>query len=280
MLDARSWGRFSGAEPEPGGRLIPSGAIPYSRNLPYHVLLDPVTRGTFLPRQQLREAFAEVGVRGGPRGGGGGGDEEELIVSCGSGVTACVVIFGAELAFEGEGLRTLLFDGSWSEWGLRVVLPLVARLQGEEGALQRALLELGEPQQQQQQQQQQRRQKQRQQPANGAALRRGVARRAGALLGASRMVEAVGRLRIELERPLAAAAAAAASSAAGEEEEEPPLPAGQAECLRLAQQLLPEFDKAAWRAEFDMHWYCCSVRGFTAGSALALVVVILLLLFT
>ncbi|MEU5822292.1 sulfurtransferase [Streptomyces sp. NPDC047803] len=100
VLDARTRGRFEGTEPEPRAGLR-GGHMPGAVSLPFGRLQD---EGHMLPPDELRAAFA-----------GAAGDRERLYVSCGSGVTACVLALGAELA----GYRgTAVYDGSWSEWGL------------------------------------------------------------------------------------------------------------------------------------------------------------------
>ncbi|MFE7355185.1 sulfurtransferase [Streptomyces sp. NPDC057543] len=107
VFDARSAERFSGAEAEPRPGLR-AGHMPGAVNLPFgEVQRD----GRMLPADELRAAFgALAGVR------------ERLFFSCGSGVTACVLTLGAELA----GYRELaVYDGSWSEWGLPSELPVV-----------------------------------------------------------------------------------------------------------------------------------------------------------
>ncbi|MGW1181684.1 sulfurtransferase [Streptomyces drozdowiczii] len=99
VLDARTRGRFVGTEPEPRAGLR-GGHMPGAVSLPFGRLQD---EGRMLPPDELRAAFA-----------GAAGDRERLYFSCGSGVTACVLALGAELA----GYRgTAVYDGSWSEWG-------------------------------------------------------------------------------------------------------------------------------------------------------------------
>ncbi|MEV5574094.1 sulfurtransferase [Spirillospora sp. NPDC052269] len=100
VLDARSAGRFEGTAPEPRDGLR-GGHMPGSVSLPFTGLQDD---GRMLPPDDLRERFARAA-----------GGRERLVVSCGSGVTACVLALGAELA----GYRDVtVYDGSWSEWGL------------------------------------------------------------------------------------------------------------------------------------------------------------------
>lgn len=108
VLDARANPRFRGeaAEPRPGMR---AGHIPGSANVPFSDLLDAES-GCFQSSEVVRERFAEAGV-----------DHRPVVVSCGSGVTACVLALGLELA----GLpEPKLYDGSWSEWGGRDDLPI------------------------------------------------------------------------------------------------------------------------------------------------------------
>lgn len=112
VLDARSRERFSGAAPEPRPGLR-GGHMPGAVNLPFTEIQHG---GRMLPADDLRAAFASVT-----------GDRDRLYLSCGSGVTACVLALGAEIA----GHRRLaVYDGSWSEWGLPSDLPVVT---GEPG---------------------------------------------------------------------------------------------------------------------------------------------------
>ncbi len=100
IVDARSPARFAGAEPEPRAGVVP-GHIPGSRNLHYARLFD--ADGTWKRGDALEAAFRDAGVD----------IDRPIVTTCGSGVTAAVLLFG--LALLGRG--GALYDGSWSEWG-------------------------------------------------------------------------------------------------------------------------------------------------------------------
>ncbi len=101
VLDARTRERFAGTAPEPRPGLR-GGHMPGAVNLPFADLQTP--EGLMRPVGELRSAFEALT-----------GDRERLYFSCGSGVTACVLALGADLAGYRE---TAVYDGSWSEWGL------------------------------------------------------------------------------------------------------------------------------------------------------------------
>ncbi len=100
IVDARSAARFTGDESDPRAG-VASGHMPGARNLPYGVLLN--ADGTWKRGDALRAAFEDAGVD----------LARPIVTTCGSGITAAVVAFGAHLL----GTDAALYDGSWSEWG-------------------------------------------------------------------------------------------------------------------------------------------------------------------
>lgn len=98
IVDARSKGRFGGTEPEPRKHLK-SGSITDSINIPYAELLE---NGKFKSKKELSEIFnSQIN------------NQRKLVFSCGSGMTACIVILASEIAFRKSNY---LYDGSWTEY--------------------------------------------------------------------------------------------------------------------------------------------------------------------
>ncbi len=108
ILDARSPGRFEAQEPEPRDDLK-GGHIPNSMNLHYARVQH---NGKMLSTNELKEILADFNI-----------ENKKLIFTCGSGITACIIMLAAELA----GYNNVsVYDGSWSEWGQLNGVPITS----------------------------------------------------------------------------------------------------------------------------------------------------------
>ena len=107
IIDARSAIRFSGATAEPRVG-VRSGHIPNSLNLPFAEILD---NHRFKSSQQLTDIFSNLLSN----------KNNEIIFTCGSGITACIIMLAAVIA---DHKHTVLYDGSWSDWGSNDTLPI------------------------------------------------------------------------------------------------------------------------------------------------------------
>ncbi|KAL5019335.1 hypothetical protein ScPMuIL_005057 [Solemya velum] len=104
LLDARPAGRFNGTAPEPRAEIKP-GHIPGAINIPFMNIMDPEKK-IVKTKEELVSLFEGAGVD----------LERPIVVSCGSGVTACCLALAAHIC----GLRDVpVYDGAWTEWFLK-----------------------------------------------------------------------------------------------------------------------------------------------------------------
>lgn len=102
VVDVRSQARFLEQVPEPREGLR-RGQIPDSVNLPY---LNVLNDGKFKTKEELQPIFQFLE-----------NEERNIVFSCGSGITACVVLLASEGVIKNN---RAVYDGSWTEWGDRV----------------------------------------------------------------------------------------------------------------------------------------------------------------
>jgi thiosulfate/3-mercaptopyruvate sulfurtransferase len=109
LLDARTAGRFAGTEVDryPGAR---PGHIPNSLNLYWADLLNTNTR-ELLPLNEMRGRITKSGID----------LNKPVTLTCGSGLTACILALGLHLLGKDDWK---VYDGSWDEWGRRAELPV------------------------------------------------------------------------------------------------------------------------------------------------------------
>lgn len=100
VLDARSAARFNGTAPEPRVEL-PSGSIAGSLSLPFKSVLED---GKMKSKEALIKIFTDLNL-----------EHKPLVFSCGSGLTACIILLAAELVLDKE---MAVYDGSWTEWAM------------------------------------------------------------------------------------------------------------------------------------------------------------------
>ena len=104
IIDARSKERFIGLHPEPRKELR-SGNIEGSKNIPFIEVINQKDN-TFKKKEELIYLFKRLNLD----------ENKNIAFTCGSGVTACILGMANSII---TGKNPLIYDGSWSEYGLK-----------------------------------------------------------------------------------------------------------------------------------------------------------------
>lgn len=116
ILDARSYGRFTGEDPEPRAGLS-SGHAPGAKNLPFSRLIDSTKNNLFLGKDQINSIIRDELQLD---------EDKPTIVMCGTGVTACILKAALDsVGFNKAGIR--VYDGSWTEYSQRAGEDLIVK---------------------------------------------------------------------------------------------------------------------------------------------------------
>jgi thiosulfate/3-mercaptopyruvate sulfurtransferase len=99
VIDARSVDRFNGLIPE-SRKGLRSGNIPNSINIPH---FNVIKNGKMKSKTELTKLFANFVSD----------TKKPLIFTCGSGITACIILLASELVLEN---KKSIYDGSWTEY--------------------------------------------------------------------------------------------------------------------------------------------------------------------
>lgn len=107
LVDVRPPEMFNGSTAHlyPGVR---DGHIPGAVNVPRKFFLN--ADNTFQSPEAIENGLRQAGID----------PDKPMIISCGSGVTACILALALELT--GRKVPPV-YDGSWEEWGMRMDLP-------------------------------------------------------------------------------------------------------------------------------------------------------------
>ncbi|KAL3920262.1 MAG: hypothetical protein SGARI_006987 [Bacillariaceae sp.] len=92
--------------------------MPGAKNLFFLDLLDPDNKVRFKSKAEIRKIVQDAGISLPLK------PNDRIISSCGSGVTACVLMVALDIIGE-DPSRAFLYDGSWAEWGSHEDTPIV-----------------------------------------------------------------------------------------------------------------------------------------------------------
>lgn len=116
LVDVRSPAEFSGERlhmPDyPNEGALRGGHIPGARNIPWSRAINPAD-GTFLPAEDLRKIYAAEAALS---------PEDEIVVYCRIGERSSHTWFVLKYLLGFERVRN--YDGSWTEWGNLVGVPI------------------------------------------------------------------------------------------------------------------------------------------------------------
>ncbi len=94
-----------------------NGHIPGSVHIPYASFVSKQNPLKLKPIEEMKKIFADAGIDL----DSSSSEEFDIICSCGSGVSACHTFLALELCGRNVDAdltgRTMVYDGSWAEWG-------------------------------------------------------------------------------------------------------------------------------------------------------------------
>ena len=110
VIDARGEERFYGKVEEPR-KGVRKGHIPNSINIPITSIINK-SDNCLKSKNAIKKTFYDLGLTN---------NETQLVMTCGSGVTACGLAIVAQMI----GFKKIkIYDGSWSEWGSNLKTPI------------------------------------------------------------------------------------------------------------------------------------------------------------